>query len=84
MRRGLKVRMPPDTVISLTLRIPPVALLHVVMETMDAFPTSAPVQFSEYLCPATGLPEDVIFTACADTVGRDEGYGDGEVGVCAN
>ena len=47
VRRGLKVRVPPDTMMPIPPGIPPVAFLHVVMETMDAFHTNAPVQVTE-------------------------------------
>ena len=51
---------------------PPTAFLYIVMETMDAFPTSAPVQVSMYIGPATGLPDAVMFTAWDDTDGKDQ------------
>ena len=57
---------------SFPLGTPPIPFLHTVVETMDVFPTSAPVQVSVYICPATGLPNAVIFTAWADTNGKDQ------------
>ena len=45
----------------------PFELLHVTTGVSEVFPTILPVQVSVYICPATGLPEVLMFTVCTET-----------------
>ena len=65
--RGLNVRLPLDTVMPFSLVTTAVAFLHVTTGVSELFPTSVPVQVSVYICPATGVPEVVMFTVCTET-----------------
>ena len=65
--RGLNVRLPLDTVMPFPLVTTPVEFLHVTTGVSELFPTSVPVQVSVYICPATGVPEVVMFTVCTET-----------------
>ena len=42
-------------------------LLHVTTGVSEVFPTILPLQVSVYICPATGLPDVVMFTVCTET-----------------
>ena len=61
------MRLPLDTVMPFPLVTTPVEFLHVTTGVSELFPTSVPVQVSVYICPATGLPEVVMFTVCTET-----------------
>ena len=59
--------LPLDTVMPFPFVTTPLELLHVTTEVSEAFPTILPVQVSVYICPATGLPEVLMFTVCTET-----------------
>ena len=59
------MRLPLDTVMSFPLY--PVEFHHVTTGVSEVFPTSVPLQMSVYICPATGLPDVVMFTVCTET-----------------
>ena len=61
------MRIPLDTVISFPPVTTPLELLHVTTGVSEVFPTILPVQVSVYICPATGLPEVLMFTVCTET-----------------
>ena len=42
---------------------------HVTTGVSEVFSTSVPLQMSVYICPATGLPDVVMFTVCTETDG---------------
>ena len=65
--RGLNVRLPLDTVMPFPLVTTPFELLHVSTGVSEVFPTILPVQVSVYICPATRLPEVLMFTVCTET-----------------
>ena len=61
------MKLPLDTVMPYPLVTTSVAFLHVTTGVREVFPTSVPVQSNVYICPATGLPEVVMFTVCTET-----------------
>ena len=61
------MRLPLDTVMPFPLVTTPFELLHVTTGVSEVFPTILPVQVSVYICPATGLPEVLMFTVCTET-----------------
>ena len=61
------MRLPLDTVMPFPLVTPAVAFLHVTTGVSELFPTSVPVHSNVYICPATGVPEVVMFTVCTET-----------------
>ena len=61
------MRLPLDTVMPFPLVTTAVELLHVTTGVSELFPTSVPVHSNVYICPATGLPEVVMFTVCTET-----------------
>ena len=63
------MRMPLDTVMLFPLVTTPVEFLHVTTGVSEVFPTSVSLQMNVYICPATGLPDVVMFTVCTETEG---------------
>ena len=63
------MRIPLDTEIPFPLLTTPVEFHHVTTGVSEVFPTSVPLQMSVYICPATGLPDVVMFTVCNATEG---------------
>ena len=61
------MRTPLDTVMPLPLVTTPVEFLHVTTGISEVFPAGVPLQISVYTCPATGLPDVVMFIACTET-----------------
>ena len=59
--------MPLDTVMPFPSVTTPVAFLHVITGMSEEFPARVPLQISVYICPATGLPEAVMFNVCTET-----------------
>ena len=74
VRRGLNLRSPLDTEMSLPLVTTPAELYHVTTGVSEVSPTILPVQVSVYICPATGLPEVLMFIVCTETENKQE-YG---------
>ena len=61
------MRLPLDTVMPFPLVTTAVEFLHVITGVREVFPTSVPVHSNVYICPATGVPEVVMFTLCTET-----------------
>ena len=74
VRRGLNVRSPLDTEMSLPLVTTPFEFLHATTGMSEVSPTILPVQVSVYICPATGLPEVLMSIVCTETEKKQE-YG---------
>ena len=61
------MRIPLDTVMSFPLVTTPVEFPHVTTGVSEVFPRTVPLQMSVYICPATELPDVVMFTVSTET-----------------